>query len=255
MTDIENGNSRRRGIYLLPNLLTTCALFAGFYSIVAAIDGNFLGAAWAIYVAMFLDGLDGRVARMTSTESDFGKEYDSLADMVSFGLAPAIVTYQWGVERLTEYGPIWGRVGWLAAFLYTVAAALRLARFNTSGADDKHYFRGLPSPPAAAGVAAMVWGSIEYQIGGLPALVTGVAITALTGLAMMSNFRYPSFKDINLSARIPFGNLLFVLLLLIVIALEPPVVIFTMFLVYSTSAPLVWVWRRYRRRGALVKDA
>jgi len=245
---------RRRGVYLLPNLLTTGGLFAGFYSIVAAIDGNFLGAAWAIYVAMFLDGLDGRVARMTSTESDFGKEFDSLADMVSFGLAPAIVTYQWGVERLSEYGALWGRLGWLAAFLYTVAAALRLARFNTNSSEDKHFFHGLPSPPAAAGVAAMVWGSTQYEIGGLVALVGGIAITALAGLAMMSSFRYLSFKDFNLSSRIPFGNLLFVLLLLIVVALEPPVVIFTMFAVYSMSAPTVWVWRRWRARGGPAVD-
>jgi CDP-diacylglycerol--serine O-phosphatidyltransferase len=237
----------RRGIYLLPNLLTTGALFTGFYSIVAAIDGNFLAAAWAIYVAMFLDGLDGRVARMTSTESDFGKEYDSLADMVSFGLAPAIVTYQWGVERFSEYGPLWGRLGWLAAFLYTVAAAFRLARFNTSLAvDDKHYFQGLPSPPAASGIAAMVWISIEYQIDGSVALIAGISITALTGLAMMSNFRYQSFKDFNLSSRVRFANLLIIPLVLIVVSLNPPLVLFTLFFIYATSAPLYWIWRQRR---------
>ncbi len=255
MADNETAKSRRRGVYLLPNLLTTGALFAGFYSIVAAIDGNFLGAAWAIYIAMFLDGLDGRVARMTSTESDFGKEFDSLADMVSFGLAPAIVTYQWGVARLSEYGPLWGRLGWLAAFLYTVAAALRLARFNTSGSSDKRFFVGLPSPPAAAGIAAMVWGSVEYEIGGLIALVAGVVITAFTGIAMMSNFRYPSFKEIDLSRRIPFGNLMFVLALLIIVALNPPVVIFSMFFVYTTSAPTIWAWRRLRRRRGLIEES
>ena len=253
MPQSNRNKTRKRGIYLLPNLLTTGALFAGFYSIVAAIDQNFLGAVWAIYIAMFLDGLDGRVARMTSTESDFGKEYDSLADMVSFGLAPAIVTYQWGVVRLSEYGPLWGRLGWLAAFLYAVSAALRLARFNTSGSSDARFFRGLPSPPAAAGIAAMVWGSIEYEIGGLTALVAGVGITALTGIAMMSNFRYLSFKDFNLSGRVPFGNLIFVLGLLILVALNPPVVIFGMFAVYSCSAPSLWIWRRYRRRRALAR--
>jgi CDP-diacylglycerol--serine O-phosphatidyltransferase len=234
----------RRGIYLLPNLLTTGALFAGFYSIVAAIDGNFLGASWAIYVAMFLDGLDGRVARMTSTESDFGKEFDSLADMVSFGLAPAIVAYQWGVETFAEYAAIWGRLGWLAAFLFTVAAAFRLARFNTSLAvDDKHYFQGLPSPPAASGLAAMVWISIEYQIDGIAALVAALAITACTGLAMMSNFRYPSFKDFNLSSRVRFANLLLIPLVLIVVAVNPPLVLFALFFVYATSAPVMWVWK------------
>jgi CDP-diacylglycerol--serine O-phosphatidyltransferase len=245
MTEIPAKKPPRRGIYLLPNLLTTGALFTGFYSIVAAIDGNFLAAAWAIYVAMFLDGLDGRVARMTSTESDFGKEYDSLADMVSFGLAPAIVTYQWGVERLSEFGPLWGRLGWLAAFLYTVAAAFRLARFNTSlGVDDKRYFQGLPSPPAASGVAAMVWISIDYQVQGLVALIAGIGVTALTGLAMMSNFRYLSFKDFNLGSRVRFANLLIIPLVLIVISLNPPVVLFTLFFVYASSAPLYWVWRK-----------
>ena len=255
MVQFDRVKSRKRGVYLLPNLLTTGALFAGFYSIVAAIDENFLGAVWAIYIAMFLDGLDGRVARMTSTESDFGKEYDSLADMVSFGLAPAIVTYQWGVVRLSEYGLLWGRLGWLAAFLYAVSAALRLARFNTSGSRDTRFFRGLPSPPAAAGIAAMVWGSIEYEIGGLLALVAGVAITAMAGVAMMSNFRYLSFKDFNLSSRVPFGNLMFVLGLLIVVALNPPVVIFGMFAVYSCSAPTLWAWRRFRRRQAVARGS
>ena len=245
MTELPDKKPPRRGIYLLPNLLTTGALFTGFYSIVAAIDGNFLAAAWAIYVAMFLDGLDGRVARMTSTESDFGKEFDSLADMVSFGLAPAIVTYQWGVERLSEYGPLWGRLGWLAAFLYTVAAAFRLARFNTSLAvDDKHYFQGLPSPPAASGVAAMVWISIEYQVQGLVALIAGIGVTALTGLAMMSSFRYLSFKDFNLGSRVRFANLLIIPSILIVISLNPPVVLFGLFFVYASSAPLHWLCRK-----------
>ncbi len=248
MPDSSADKSRRRGIYLLPNLLTTGALFAGFYSIIAAIDGNFLGAAWAIYIAMFLDGLDGRVARMTSTESDFGKEFDSLADMVSFGLAPAIVIYQWGLERLPEYGAVWGRLGWLAAFLFTVAAAFRLARFNTSTAiNDKHFFQGLPSPPAASGIAATVWLSIEYDIGGLLALVTGLAVTALGGLAMMSNLRYLSFKDFNLSSRVRFANLLMIPLLLIVVSLNPPVVLFSMYFTYATAGPVIWVWGKIRR--------
>ncbi len=241
-------SSRRRGIYLLPNLLTTGALFAGFYSIVAAIDGNFLGAAWAIYIAMFLDGLDGRVARMTSTESDFGKEFDSLADMVSFGLAPAIVIYQWGLEQFPEYTAVWGRLGWLAAFLFTVAAAFRLARFNSSTAiNDKHFFQGLPSPPAASGIAATVLLSIEYDIGGPLALVTGLAVTALGGLAMMSNLRYLSFKDFNLSSRVRFGNLLMIPLLLILVNLNPPVVLFSMYFTYATAGPAIWLWRRLRR--------
>ena len=165
---------RRKGIYLLPNLVTTCALFAGFYAIVAAIDGNFRVAAWSIFAAMFLDGLDGRVARLTSTSSEFGKEYDSLSDMVSFGLAPAIVTYQWGVARLAEYGEAWRGLGWLAAFLYCAAAAFRLARFNANTGQDRRFFQGLPSPSAAAIVASMVWLSTHYEIEGLVGLVAGI---------------------------------------------------------------------------------
>jgi CDP-diacylglycerol---serine O-phosphatidyltransferase len=241
-------NTRRKGIYLLPNLLTTGALFAGFYSIVAAIDGNFPSAAWAIFAAMFLDGLDGRVARLTSTSSEFGKEYDSLSDMVSFGLAPAIVTYQWGVERLAEYGAVWGRLGWLAAFLYCAAAAFRLARFNTNAGQDRRFFQGLPSPPAAAGVASMVWLSTHYHIEGLIALVVGITVTAVAGLLMMSRFAYLSFKDVSAGKRVRFANLLLIPLVIIVIAIEPQVTIFILFLIYASSGPAAWLWHRRRAK-------
>jgi CDP-diacylglycerol---serine O-phosphatidyltransferase len=246
--DGQQAPVRRKGIYLLPNLLTTAGLFAGFYSIVAAIDGHFHAAAWAIFIAMFIDGMDGRVARLTSTASDFGKEYDSLADMVSFGLAPAIVTYQWGVERLAEYGALWGRLGWLAAFLYAAAAAFRLARFNTNAVgQDKRYFQGLASPAAAAGVASMVWLSTEYGIEGLIALVAGITITAAAGLLMMSRFLYLSFKDISPSRRVRFAHLLLIPLVIIVVAVEPPLMIFMLFTVYAFSGPAYWLWRRHRK--------
>lgn len=236
-------------------MLTTGALFAGFYSIVAAIDGNFGPAAWAIFVAMFLDGLDGRVARMTSTASDFGKEYDSLADMVSFGLAPAIVTYQWGVARLAEYGAIWGRLGWLAAFLYAAAAAFRLARFNTTtGIDDRKYFQGLPSPPAASAVVSMVWLSTHYEVDQLVGLVAGVTVTALLGVLMMSRFRYLSFKDISPSRRVKFANLLIIPLVLIVIALAPAPVIFTIACGYALSGPVQWFLLRRRRSRSVLQQ-
>jgi CDP-diacylglycerol--serine O-phosphatidyltransferase len=239
---------RGRGIYLLPNLLTTGALFAGFYAIIAAIDGNFTNAVWGILIAMFFDGLDGRVARMTSTASEFGKEFDSLADMVSFGVAPAIVTYQWGVERLAGYGAIWGRLGWLAAFLYAAAAAFRLARFNTNVAiSDKRHFQGLPSPAAAAGVAAMVWVATSYGIEGLFGLLAGIATTAAAGLLMMSGFRFLSFKDFNLGQRMRFAHLLLIPLVLIVISIEPPLILFALFLVYASSGPIAWLWRRRSR--------
>lgn len=242
-------NIRRKGIYLLPNLVTTGGLFAGFYSIVASIDGNFTAAAWAIFTAMFLDGLDGRVARLTSTASEFGREYDSLADMVSFGLAPAIVIYQWGVERLAEYGAVWGRLGWLAAFLYVAAAAFRLARFNTNAGQDRRFFQGLASPAAAAGVAGMVWLATHYGIERyeLPALVAGITVTAIAGLLMMSRFAYVSFKDISTGKRVRFANLLLIPLVIIVIAIEPQVTIFGLFLIYAASGPAAWLW--HRRRG------
>jgi CDP-diacylglycerol--serine O-phosphatidyltransferase len=239
---------RRRGIYLLPNLLTTAGLFAGFYSIIAAIDGNFVHSAVAIFVAMLLDGADGRIARMTSTSSEFGKEFDSLADMVSFGVTPAIVTYQWGVERLADYGAVWGRLGWLAAFLYVAAAAFRLARFNSNVAwTDRRFFQGLPSPAAAATVAAMVLATTSYNIDGLVALVAGIAITAAVAVLMVSRFSYPSFKDIQAGQRVRFTRLLLIPLVMIVIAIEPPTVALLLFLAYALSAPVVWLWRRVRR--------
>ena len=240
--------NRRRGIYLLPNLLTTGGLFAGFYSIVAAVDGNFVKAAVAIIIAMVLDGLDGRVARLTSTETDFGKEFDSLADMVSFGLAPSIVTYQWGVARLSEYGAAWGRIGWLGAFLFTVAAAFRLARFNTHPVSDKRFFEGLPSPSAAGGIASMVWLSTTYEIVGLTALAGGIGITVMAALLMMSRFRYYSFKELNLVTKVRFQSLLLIPLVLIVISINPPVVCFSMFLIYVSSGPLIWLMRRRQKK-------
>jgi CDP-diacylglycerol--serine O-phosphatidyltransferase len=241
-------STRRKGIYLLPNLLTTGGLFAGFYAIVASIDGNFSSAAAAIFAAMLLDGLDGRVARWTSTASEFGKEFDALADMVSFGLAPAIVVYQWGVERLAEYGAVWGRLGWLAAFLYVAAAAFRLARFNSNVAQDRRFFQGLASPAAAAGVASMIWVATSYGLDGLVALVAGVTITAVAGLMMMSRFAYVSFKDFNPGKRLRFAQLLLIPLVIIFIALEPPITIFALFVAYAASGPAAWLWRRRKRQ-------
>lgn len=239
----------RKGIYLLPNLVTTGALFAGFYSAIAAIDGHFEASAWAIFIAMFLDGIDGRIARMTSTSSDFGKEFDSLADMVSFGIAPAIVTYQWGVERLSEYGAAWGRLGWLAAFLYVAAAAFRLARFNTNSAlQDRRFFQGLASPAAAASVASMVWVSTIHEIDGLAGLAAGVAVTAVAGLLMVSRFRYLSFKDIGPSQRVRFGRLLLIPLVIIIVAIDPPTVVSSLLMIYALSGPADWFIRR-RGRG------
>ena len=241
---------RRRAIYLLPNLLTTGCLFSGFYAIVAAIDGNFERAGMAVFIAMLFDGLDGRVARLTHTESAFGKEYDSLADMVAFGVAPAIVSYQWGVARITEYGGAWGRLGWLAAFFYCVTAALRLARFNTRvSSTDKRYFEGLPSPSAAALVSGFIWAFNEWREPGLPGLVIAFTVTALAGALMVSPFSYPSFKNFDLTKPVRFVSLVAaVVVVFVVIAGDPSRALLLCFGCYSLVPPLVWVWRRLRRR-------
>jgi CDP-diacylglycerol--serine O-phosphatidyltransferase len=249
-------NTRRKGIYLLPNLVTTGGLFAGFYSIVASIDGNFSAAAWAIFAAMLLDGLDGRVARLTSTASEFGKEFDSLADMVSFGVAPAIVVYQWAVELLEQRVVdglaanmgILGRFVWLATFLYVAAAAFRLARFNSNVAQDRRFFQGLASPAAAAGVASMIWVATAQGFDNLAVIVAGVTITAASGLLMMSRFAYVSFKEVNPGRRVRFAQLVLIPLVLIVVAIEPSITVFGLFVVYAASGPAAWAWHRRRRR-------
>jgi CDP-diacylglycerol--serine O-phosphatidyltransferase len=242
---------RRRGIFLLPNLLTTTALFSGFYAIVAAIDGNFDRAAVAIFAATVFDGLDGRVARWTHTETLFGKEYDSLSDMVAFGVAPAIVVYQWGVARIAEYNATWGRIGWLVTFFYAVATALRLARFNTRSASiDKRYFEGLPSPSAAAVPAAFIWCAHRYGLGGLNGLILAFVVTALAGALMVSRFYYASFKGKELTGRVRFTYALVIPLTLVVIAAEPPLVLLLLSGGFALSAPLVALWRRLRGRAA-----
>jgi CDP-diacylglycerol--serine O-phosphatidyltransferase len=200
-------------------------------------------------VAMVFDGLDGRVARWTHTESAFGKEYDSLSDMVSFGLAPAIVTYQWGVARISEYGPLWRRIGWLVCFFYAAAAALRLARFNSrSSSQDKQYFEGLPSPSAAGIVAAFVWVASAQTNIGLPGLVLAFVVTAIAGALMISRFAFNSFKQVNLSARVRFTHILLVPLTFVLVASHPPVAFLVLFGTYAASAPLLWAWRKLRRR-------
>jgi len=247
----EDQQTRPRGVYWLPNLLTTAALFSGFYAIVAAIDLKFENAGIAVFVAMLFDGLDGRVARWTHTESAFGKEYDSLSDMVSFGLAPAIVTYQWGVARIAEYGPLWRRLGWLVCFFYAATAALRLARFNARAAtQDKQYFEGLPSPSAAAIVAALVWlASDPKQPVGLPGLILAFVVTAFAGALMISRFAFNSFKGVTPGARVRFPYIILVPLAFVLIALHPSITLLALFGGYALSAPIVWAFRKLRRRS------
>ena len=234
----------RKGIYILPNLFTTAALFAGFYAIVQAMNGQFEYAPIAIFVAMIMDGLDGRVARWTHTESDFGAQYDSLSDMVSFGLAPSLVIYEWALSGL-------GNFGWLAAFLYAACAALRLARFNIqTGSSDGRYFTGLPSPSAAALIAGLVWVLHTTGVPGREVSFIALGITVFAALSMVSNIRYHSFKHFNIKDRVSFPVVIEVVLLFVLIALYPPQALFILFLGYAVSGPLFASWRLYRRRSS-----
>ncbi|ALG68751.1 CDP-diacylglycerol--serine O-phosphatidyltransferase [Beggiatoa leptomitoformis] len=236
---------RRRGIYLLPNLFTTAALFAGFYAIIAAIKGHFEAAAIAIFIAMVLDGLDGRVARMTNTQSHFGAEYDSLSDLVSFGLAPALVMYEWSLSSL-------GKLGWLAAFVYTAATALRLARFNVYvGKIDKAYFQGLASPASAAVMAGLVWVATDYQIAGETLSYLALVITLLMSFLMVSNIRFRSFKDIDRD-KVPFMNILLVVVVIVLIAISPSQMLFGTFLIYALSGVVMFVLQWFRGKRGVV---
>jgi CDP-diacylglycerol--serine O-phosphatidyltransferase len=243
VSDLNAERPRRaRGIYLLPNLFTTAALFAGFYGVLAAMNDQFEKAAIAIFVAMIMDGLDGRVARLTNTQSAFGAEYDSLSDMVAFGLAPSLVMYEWALSGL-------GKAGWLAAFIYTAGAALRLARFNASlSTADKRYFQGLPSPSAAAVLAGGVWVAVDNGIAGSSLAWLAGVLTGVTGLLMVSNLRYNSFKQVDFHGKVPFIVIVVVMLVFAVILTEPPLVLFGVFFGYAASGPVRWVLKRLRRR-------
>lgn len=235
---------RSRGVYLLPNLFTTAALFCGFYAIIAALHNRFEPAAIAIFIAMVLDGLDGRVARMTHTESEFGAQYDSLADLVSFGLAPALIMYTWALGAMAGMGPFLSKLGWLAAFFYTVMAALRLARFNVQiGQTDKRYFIGLPSPSAAAVMAGLVWFSTDLGLSGAQMLWPALITTISAGALMFSNILYFSFKKLDLRGRVPFIAVLIIVLIFVFTSIDPPKVLFIGFLLYGLSGPVLWLWR------------
>lgn len=250
----------RRGIYLLPNLLTTIALFAGFYAIVQAMSGRFEHAAIAIFVAMVFDGLDGRVARLTHTQSAFGVEYDSLSDMVSFGVAPALVVYVWALDDFAfmKNIPILGswlttRLGWIAAFVYCACAALRLARFNTTlEVADKRFFQGLPSPAAACLVAGMVWAFNEYQVKGQDVIWLAWLLTTFAGLSMVSNFKFYSGKDINLRKSVPFSAVVAIamgMVLLLTFSSTLPEMLFILFVSYGCSGYVIWIWELARGRA------
>lgn len=243
---------RRRGIYLLPNLFTTAALFTGFYAIVAATQDKFAIAATAVFIGMILDALDGRVARMTNTQSDFGKEYDSLSDMIVFGVTPAVVMYEWGLFSLYEYSDSIGKIGWLGAFLYTACAALRLARFNTiAGSDneDKRYFTGLSSPAAAAVVLGFIWFLADLGYAGEYFAIPGLILTVMAAILMVSNVKYRSFKELNLARKVPFLVMVGMALAVAIVAFNPPPVLFFGALAYALSGPVGAVLRRRERRA------
>lgn len=241
-------SKRRRGIYLLPNLFTTAALFGGFYGIVAAMNDRYEQAAVAVFIAMILDGLDGRVARLTNTQTQFGAEYDSLADMVSFGLAPALIMYEWSLVSMKDFGAAWGKFGWMVAFIYAASAALRLARFNTQiGTVDKRFFVGLPSPAAAACVVGFVWVSVDQGFTGQDLVIPALIVTLLAGLAMVSNFFYSSFKEVDFKHKVPFTVLLVAVLVLLFASYDPPKVLFAGFIIYMFSGPVMTMVRKIKR--------
>jgi CDP-diacylglycerol---serine O-phosphatidyltransferase len=244
--DAAEPRKPRKGIYVLPNLFTLAALFGGFYAIVMAMNGRFEQAALGVFCAMVLDSLDGRVARMTNTQSAFGEQMDSLADMVSFGAAPALIAYVWALTPL-------GRWGWIAAFVYCACAALRLARFNVNTAVvDKRFFQGLPSPAAAALVTGFIWLMTEAQIE--PGQVRWVmfAVTLYAGLTMVTNVPFYSFKDVSFKRSVPFAVIVSIALGIAVINIDPPTVIFGLFVVYGLSGYVLYIWRRSRGMQASV---
>jgi CDP-diacylglycerol--serine O-phosphatidyltransferase len=243
---------RSKAIYLLPNLFTTAGMFAGYYAIVASGKGNFTAASIAIIIAMLLDGVDGRVARMTNTQSEFGAQYDSLADLVSFGMAPALVMYNWALSGMHSMGPVWGKIGWLVAFFYTAMAALRLARFNVQiGKADKAFFTGLASPSAATLIASFIWLCTQLEISGTDKWMwlVSLILTVMAGALMVSPVRYWSFKVENREDKIPFMVLIGIVLIMILVILYPPGVFFAVFLGYSLSGPLMMMGKRGKSSG------
>jgi len=237
-------NRTARGIYLLPNLFTMAALFAGFFAIISATQHKFEAASIAIFIAMIFDGLDGRVARLTHSQTQFGAEFDSLSDMVSFGLSPALVLYFWSLQSL-------GKAGWLGAFLYTVCTALRLARFNSRDQnEEKRYFTGLSTTAAAGFIAGFIWALTSHGLDmtSKPMAILALVITILVALLKVSFIRFRSFKDFDMRGRVPFMAILILVLLLVLVSFDPPDVLLIVFGIYVLSGPVGWVFRFFRAK-------
>ena len=242
--EVKPPRARSKGIYLLPNAFTTAALFCGFFAIVQAMNHQFETAAIAIFASLVLDGMDGRIARMTNTQSAFGEQYDSLADMVSFGVAPALVAYEWVLKDF-------GKWGWLAAFTYCAGAALRLARFNVNtGVVDKKFFQGLPSPAAGALIAGFIWLADDNKIPVRDSAIPWVTflITIYAGLTMVSNARFYSGKALDIRYRVPFGVMVLMILTFVLISSNPPLTLFGIFVIYAISGYVIWAWERMSGR-------
>lgn len=249
MDETSSVAKRRRGIYLLPNLFTTGTLFGGFYAIVAAVNGDFYAAAVAIFVAMVCDSLDGLVARKTNTSSEFGKEYDSLCDMVAFGLASSLVIYLFSLRYLAEYPWLGGKLGWVAAFAYTACAALRLARFNVlaSRGGAKGVFFGLPSPGAAAVVVGFVWMATDFGWDREMLVIPAAILTFGSAVLMVTNMRFFSLKTVKMTERVPFRYIVFLVGILVLFSIKPPLIFFLMFFSYALSGPIGALYRRLKR--------
>jgi CDP-diacylglycerol--serine O-phosphatidyltransferase len=242
--ELVKPRARSKGIYLLPNAFTTAALFCGFFAIVQAMNHQFEAAAIAIFASLVLDGMDGRIARMTNTQSAFGEQYDSLADMVSFGVAPALVAYEWVLKDF-------GKWGWLAAFTYCAGAALRLARFNANtGVVDKKFFQGLPSPAAGALIAGFIWLADDNKMPVRDSAIPWVTflITIYAGLTMVSNARFYSGKALDIRYRVSFGVMVLMILTFVLISSNPPLTLFGIFVIYAVSGYVIWAWERFTGR-------
>ncbi len=239
-----NQKESHSGIYLLPNLFTTASLFAAFYSVVASMKGQYEIAAIAIFIGMIADGLDGRIARLTNTQTAFGGQYDSLSDMVTFGVAPALLVYSWSLQTL-------GKIGWLVAFMFTAAVAIRLARFNTKmETEDKRYFQGLACPAGAAILSSFVWFCSQNELGNSVITLIAASMTVVVAMLMVSNIRYYSFKEIDFKGKVPFLYLLLMVILFVAIAANPSVILLTGFLIYALWGPLqtIYTLRQLRKR-------
>lgn len=246
--------TQRKGIYLLPNLFTTGALFAGYYSIIAGIQGKFEMAAVCIFIAALLDALDGRVARLTNTQSEFGEQYDSLSDLVSFGVAPSLLMFNWSLYYLNSVHPVLGKLGWLAAFIYAVSGALRLARFNTQiGVADKAYFQGLPSPAAAAVLSSFVWVCVELELVGTDLKYIALPLTIITGLLMVSRIRYYSFKTIPFRENVSFVWILILVLIFVLLTIKTAWVLFVVFTGYALSGIIITIFSIKKKRAKKIK--